>query len=123
MARFSSQCSWDESKRHFDITPEITSYALCGICETPVSPPPPLINPSVLEDFRKIPSSHLPTTNYFSCSFSKSDVNFLPLFKTVQNIDLNSITRTIKKIFSRTFYWLKNFSKLIWIVKINPLLN
>jgi len=69
-ARFSSQCSWDESRRHFDIIPEIASYASCGTCETQVSLPPPLKDPSTLEGLRKSPSSHLSTMDHLSYSFS-----------------------------------------------------
>lgn len=73
--RFSKRCSSDESKHHFDIIPEIASYASCGTCEPWIS----LLYPLALEDFR---TSHLPMIDHFSDSFSKLDVNFLPLFRT-----------------------------------------
>jgi len=109
-ARFSSQCSWDESRRHFDIIPEIVSYASYGTCETQVSLPPPLKDPSTLEGLRKSSSSHLSTMDHLSYSFSKFDVNFLPLFRTIQNIDFNFI-RWITNIFTH-FFLIKQFLQI-----------
>lgn len=75
-ARLLNWYSWGGSRRHFDIIPEIASYASQGTCDSWQ-----VFFPLYLADLQVSPSSHLPQIDHLPYSFLKSDaINFFSHF-------------------------------------------